>query len=1025
MVAPYHHWRLTKEKIGARLKLIAPLVHRRFQLLPPFKLVALPSARVDAAMCHDPEQVEIIAHDSYWGRADLNFVMRSHITVPRGWDAHNLALYLPLGVLGDIFNHPEALVHIDHVPVASADRYHNTIPLNADIADGADHNVSLHGWTGLAGWPPDPDHKAKLFMGKPRLVEQCPTTVAFLRKANAAFDTVGVLGIETPEGAGLLDALNEAFQVLDTRDPMGEAFYASVPEALGRLEAGISQAGAPLETVLHGIGHAHMDIAYLWTIDQIRLKNARTYSNVLRLMARDPEFRFSHSQPALYEMMAQDYPDMFARLKDRVAEGRWEVMGGMWVEPDLNIPGGEALVRQLILGRDYFKREFGDVETPVLWLPDTFGFPGQIPQLMRLAGLEWFVTNKLNWNQINRVPWSSHIWEGIDGSRVLAHILTTPRDVQYLPFPTNYKSDLSATEVLGTLTHATGALRDNLPICFGYGDGGGGPTDDLLAKAHAYAAMPGMPRLKMSTVRAAMTALAASWDKMPIWQGEHYMEGHRGVFTSQAWIKRANRKAEAALHEAEALAVMAGTVPKLTDAWKLLCLNQFHDIVTGTSIGAVYENAKQDFYTIFGAADAAARVAAQHLAGSEPLVLSTLPTCGDRIVETDIPSDAPGQPTKNGAVYLLRDVPSYAHVPLSTACLPEHPASARIKDGIAVLENDLLCVEVQKTGALSRLFDKTTGRDILADGALGNQLQVFEDRPICWDAWDIDPYIEDRQEVIATSSTINVVETGPVRASVRVVHHWRNSVITQTLCLYTGSRRLDFVTDVDWHETHMLLKVAFPVAITAPKAVFDIQWGTIERATSRDTAFDAARFEVPAQKWAQISDETGAVALLNDCKYGYDVHRNTLRLTLIKSATSPDPQADQGRHAFTYALLAYDGQDRSLLDHAAYDLNAPARVVAPRKAPASSNRDAFVRCLTPGILIETLVPSNKLNTYDLRLFESRGQTQKAELVFRDEPADVRRTDLFGVELSKQPQVSGKRVLLEVGRFEIVTLRITR
>ena len=258
----------------------------------------------------------------------------------------------------------------------------------------------------------------------------------------------------------------------------------------------------------------------------------RTYSNVLRLMDRDPEFLFSHSQPALYEMTAKDYPDLFTRIQERVDEGRWEVMGGMWVEPDLNIPGGEALVRQLKLGRSYFAEHFGDVETMVLWLPDTFGFPGQIPQLMRQAGLKWFVTNKLNWNQINRVPWSSHVWEGIDGSQVMAHILTTPRKVQYLPFPTNYKSDLSAGEVMGTVTHATGDQRDNLPICFGYGDGGGGPTEDLLAKAHAYDRMPGMPRLKMSTVRASLDAIEAKRDEMPVWTGEHYMEGHRGVFTS-------------------------------------------------------------------------------------------------------------------------------------------------------------------------------------------------------------------------------------------------------------------------------------------------------------------------------------------------------------------------------------------------------------------------------------------------------------------------------------------------------------
>nr|WP_281495980.1 glycoside hydrolase family 38 C-terminal domain-containing protein [Marivita sp. S6314] len=806
---------------------------------------------------------------------------------------------------------------------------------------------------------------------------------------------------------------------------MAEGFYASVPEALQLLKAGIADAGAPLDITLHGIGHAHMDIAYLWTIDQIRLKNARTYSNVLRLMDRDPEFRFSHSQPALYDMMAQDYPDMFERIKARVAEGRWEVMGGMWVEPDLNIPGGEALVRQLTLGRDYFKQVFGDVETPVLWLPDTFGFPGQIPQLMKLAGLDWFVTNKLNWNQINRVPWSSHIWEGIDGSQVIAHILTTPREVQYLPFPTNYKSDLSAAEVMGTLTHATGDLKDNLPICYGYGDGGGGPTEDLLAKAHAYAAMPGMPKLKMSTVRAAMTEIARTRDTMPIWRGEHYMEGHRGVFTSQAWIKRANRKAEAALHEAEALAVMAGIVPNLTDAWKLLCLNQFHDIVTGTSIGAVYADAQQDFHAIFSAVEDAAESAARRLSGPDPTVLSTLPTCGDRVVEADIHADLPHQVTEEGALYLLRDVPSYSQTPLSSASLPDAPAVAQMRDGFAVLENEFLRVDVLPTGALSSVMDKATGREILAPGALGNELQVFEDRPICWDAWDIDPHIEDRQEVIATSPNIELIESGPIRAALRVVHQWRRSTVTQTIRMTAGSRRIDFDTEVDWHETHTLLKAAFPVAISAPKAQFDIQWGTIERATSRDTAFDAARFEVPAQKWAQLADPGGAVAVLNDCKYGYDIHRNTIRVTLIKSATSPDPQADQGHHRFTYALLPYDGADRAVLDHAAYDLNLPVRVTRPRANGDAGQAAPFVICDTPGVLIETLVPSNAGASFDLRLFEAQGEARRVALVFQDPPSAVQKQDFFGQNTPGRVHHAGNHVTLDIAPFEIVTLRITR
>ncbi len=397
-----HRFRLTRQKIGSRLKLIAPLVHRRSAPIETFRVMPLDAAILDAPICADPSAWDAIEPGSYWGKADLNFVMKSGFVVPGDWDAERLALHLPLGVLGDIFSHPEALAYVDQVPIGSADRYHHTLPLDPALADGRRHVLSLHGWTGHAGWPPDPDSKAQLHMGACSLVERDPETLEFFDLASVAHDSLSVLGGEVAEA--VLSALDTAFLCLDTRDPLGDAFYGSVPRALERLRAGLAEAGAPMDVVLHGIGHAHMDIAYLWPISQIRLKNARTYSNVLRLMEEDEAFSFSHSQPALYEMTSQDFPELLSRIKARVADGRWELMGGMWVEPDLNVPGPEALIRQLTLGRGYFRDTFGDVETPVLWLPDTFGFPGQIPQLMCLAGLDWFVTNKLNWNQFNRVP---------------------------------------------------------------------------------------------------------------------------------------------------------------------------------------------------------------------------------------------------------------------------------------------------------------------------------------------------------------------------------------------------------------------------------------------------------------------------------------------------------------------------------------------------------------------------------------------------------------------------------------------
>ncbi|MCC1491445.1 glycoside hydrolase family 38 C-terminal domain-containing protein [Cognatishimia sp. F0-27] len=1017
-------WPFIREKIAQRLSLIAPFVARRRQPLPPFRLLCLPAASVQAPICADPSGWDEIPHESYWGKTDLNFILKSRFQVPQGWNADRIALHLPLGVLGDIFNHPEALVHVDARPIASADRYHHTIRLDAALADGKPHELSLQGWTGHTDWPPDPASKAKLFMGTPALVERDETLLAFYTLAHTMLDTTSVLPPDDPVHQNLLAALDAAFKVLDTRAPLGDALYDSAAAALATLEQGKADAGDPLDVTLHGIGHAHIDIAYLWPIAQTRLKNARTCSNVLRLMEDDPDYRFSHSQPQLYAMMQADYPALFEQIKTRVAEGRWEVMGGMWVEPDLNIPGPEALVRQLTLGRSYFREAFGDVETPVLWLPDTFGFPAQIPQLMRLAGLKWFATNKLNWNQINPVASSSHQWEGLDGSRVLAHVLTTPRSVQYLPFPTNYKSDLSAPEVLGTWDRSTAQEHvHDLPICYGYGDGGGGPTETLLAKAHIYAEMPGMPRFKMSTVRATFEAIEATADDLPVHRGEHYMEGHRGVLTSQGWIKRANRKAEWALHEAESLSAMAGLTPDLTEAWQLLCLNQFHDIVTGTSVAQVFADARKDYARIMDLAEAASQAAAKVLATAEPVVANTCPTNGPRLALVEGGAHVPnGQPVSDGVLALLDTLPSYAITPVRTATMPHTPAGCRqTADGGVVLENQTLQVFVDGAGRLSRVYDKGADKDVIQQGTVGNQLQAFEDRPICWDAWDIDPSFEDRQDAVAGDTTIEVTETGPLRVSLRVTTVWRSSTIVQDIRLAAHSSRIDFVTRVDWHEQHTLLKAAFPVTVHAPVAQFDSQWGMVERATTRDTPFDAARFEVPAQKWAQLREESYAVALLNDCKYGYDVRDATLRITLIKSSTSPDPQADQGAHCFTYSLLPIAGANFDVLHHEAYDLNAPLRIIADGSGRQASPGPLVTSDAT-NVIVQTVKPSEDGRGFVVRLFEAAGQATQATLRFDRAIASATEVDIFEVETGRIAH-SDHAAEVGFGPFQIKSVRV--
>ncbi|MEX3014776.1 alpha-mannosidase [Gymnodinialimonas hymeniacidonis] len=1028
--------RLTAEKVAQRLRLIAPMVAARRAPIDLFVLEELPdaTARPDLSLFACNASGPRLDWNAYWGGQDMHFVLRSRFTVPKGW--RHPALHLPLGVAGDIFTHPEGLLHIDGEAIASADRYHHTIEIPARFADGLPHDLLIHGWTGLSGWPPDPNNRTQLLMKECSVIEIDRALEGFQTMAEVALDLCSELNDNRPEKHAILTALDQAFLTLDTRDPMGEDFRRSVAPATAKLLEGLEKAGPSLDIHLHAAGHAHMDVAYLWPIAQIRQKNARTYSNVLRLMEKHPEFQFSHSQPQLYDWTAEDFPEIFEGIKTRVAQGRWEVLGGMWVEPDANMPGPEALVRQIALARRYCDETFGEgAETPVLWLPDTFGFPGCLPQLMKQAGLRWFVTNKVNWNQYNQMPASTTWWEGIDGSRVMAQFLTTPREVQHLPFPTNYKSDLTAEEVVGTWSRSTvkDRVRDLL-ICYGYGDGGGGPTDELIRKAKVWSAMPGAPQLKPSTVRAFFEALEDKAQNLPVWQGEFYLEGHRGVLTSQGWIKRANRKAEVALHDAElamALAMVRGRAPEdLRAAWQRLCTNQFHDILTGTSIGAVFEDARADFDWIMQQVEGVLARAGAALVpeGADWLVLDGAPLPGPRQVVLDAPAAENGRalPAQTVADGVLVEMPEGAS--LSARALQRAETGAQVdgarasmaENGGAVLENDLLRVEIGDHGMIARLYDKRAGRDVLKPEALGNRLELFEDRPVSWDAWDIDIFFEDRGELVGGLTRIDVLETGPLRAIVEVERAFRQSRITQRIVLRRGSARVDFETDVDWHETHLLLKAAFPVDIRASRATFDIQWGQIDRPTHRNTSWDAAQFEVPAQKWADLSEGDYGVALLNDCKYGYDVRDDVLRLSLIKSATMPDAGADQGAHRFTYALLPHLGNTRVDVRAESYALNYPPRVL---RGPGQGSLAApLVRSLSDRAVIETVKPAEDGDGVIVRLFEAHATRGPVDLAVSDAVTAVEQVGLLedgGTPLA----LTDGTLSFPLSPYEIVTLRL--
>ncbi|MBE2220993.1 MAG: alpha-mannosidase, partial [Anaerolineae bacterium] len=498
-----HKTRWTSQKIAQRLKLIEPLVYRARQPLAPFQYTALPGPETDPpiGMDVDDSQWETIAPNSHWGSWTTDFVMRTSFTIPGEWpDDTPVALYLPLGEAND-FSHPEALAYIDGTAFAACDRHHQEILLTDEWRNGRSHILALHGWTGLDSLFPD-NPKPQLFMRPCAIVLIDQPTRDFIATARVALGIADLLNDNEPAKGYLYNALNDAFKLLDTREPIEEPFYDSVPAAHAALQAGIDKAGPPLDVSIVASGHAHIDVAWLWTIAQVRRKAGRTFHTVMHLMEQFPDYHFTQSQPQLYDYIRQDYPALYEAIKTQVKNGRWEPIGGMWVEADCNLSGAEALARQFLLGRTFFREQFGaDAESPVLWLPDVFGYAWNLPQLIKQAGLEYFFTIKISWSQYNRIPYDSFWWQGLDGTKVLTHFSPTQEAGSYYSTearrPTTYNGACTPMEVMTSWFNLQQKeTHPEVLMAYGYGDGGGGPTREMQENIRELAQFPATPQIK-------------------------------------------------------------------------------------------------------------------------------------------------------------------------------------------------------------------------------------------------------------------------------------------------------------------------------------------------------------------------------------------------------------------------------------------------------------------------------------------------------------------------------------------------
>ncbi|MGW1024487.1 alpha-mannosidase [Streptomyces sp. NPDC002577] len=961
--------------------------------------------------------------------------------VPAEWAGKRVEAVFDLGFVGDWpGNQAEALVHTPGgSPVKAVNPQNQYVPIADPAAGGEPVDFLIEAAS-------NPDILAKGFRPTPlgdKTTAGREPLYTFARADLAVLDEnvwhlsldlqvlrelMLELGEHDPRRHEIMHALDRALDALDLDDVAGTA--ADVRELLKAVLERPAHASAH---TMSAVGHAHIDSAWLWPIRETKRKTSRTFSNVTALAKEYPEFIFACSQAQQYEWVRDNYPKVWERIQEAVKNGQWAPVGGMWVEADGNLPGGEALARQLVHGKRFFMDAFG-IETKGVWLPDSFGYTAAYPQLAKLAGNEWFLTQKLSWNQTNKLPHHTFWWEGIDGTRIFTHF----------PPVDTYNAEFSGQEMAHAVRNYADKGRGTRSLApFGHGDGGGGPTREMMERARRLANLEGSAKVVVEHPDDFFAAARAEYPDAPVWSGELYLELHRATYTSQARTKQGNRRSEHLLREAELWATAAALhnpdyaypYEHLDRLWKTALLHQFHDILPGSSIAWVHREAEAEYARVAEELEALTAEALTALAAATAVGNRSAGRNGWAQPTSD------GSRTFNTSPFARAEVirtpegtPAYVEVPASgTAPLgnaePPHRVTVT-EDG--VLDNGLIRVEFAEDGTLASVRDLVADREVLAPDAAGNLLRLHTDLPNYWDAWDIDKHYKHRFTDLLDADSVTVTESGPLLGAVRVERAFgKGSRIVQTVTVRAGSRRIDVETEIDWHEAEKILKAGFPIDIHADRSTAEIQFGHVHRPTHTNTSWEAARFEVYSHRWVHVAEPGYGVAIINDSTYGHDVSRTTredggttttVRLSLVRAPRVPDPEADQGKHRFTYALLPGATVQDAIAE--GYALNLPLRV-----AETGAAVDPLVTTDGPAAVVEAVkLADDRSGDVIVRLYESLGGRTRTTVRpgFAHTGATV--TDLLERPLADaQPLTTDGDggVTVDLRPFQVLTLRFGR
>ena len=915
-----------------------------------------------------------------------------------GWDATN----------------PQFIAYVDGKIKQGLDTNHTSL-----ILSGQDkYEIMLYAYSGMEA------SREHLRLNANIVIENLDVK-KFYYDVNVPFGALSFLDENSYEYQNIATILERAVKKLNMLKMPSDEFYASVKEADAFLQKefyGEFCKSQDIRSIC--IGHTHIDIAWLWTVAQTREKAQRSFATVIELMKRYPEYKFMSSQAILYKMVKEEAPELYEEIKKMIKAGRWEVEGAMWVEADCNLSSGESLVRQVQYGKNFFRDEFG-IESKILWLPDVFGYAAALPQILRKSEVDWFVTSKIGWNDTNTMPYDTFKWCGLDGTGIDTHFLTA-QDEKKGRVPERFSSycpDTNLSVVDGAWNrYQQKSLSNEAIVTFGFGDGGGGPTDDMLEKLRrADKGVPGLAQAKIDTASSFFKNLKKNINKkpelLPSWRGELYLEFHRGTYTGIAKNKRNNRQCEFLILDTEALCVMMDKMrvakfPKkeLHKAWETLLTNQFHDIIPGSSIPEVYEQCDREYAELkeFFAKyrNQAFKHVADNVSQAGYVVFNPHSFKNSSVVSID------------GKSVFIKNVPPKGYTVIE---------STDTKNTIEVKGNTVYSkfytAKFDKDYNLVSLYDKKNHREVITKGAKANRLFVLENFPTRWDAWEYQRSANDKEYDVLGAYDIYTVVDG-ARTGVHYKKKHMESEIEQTVWFYEDMPRIDFETKINWVQQRQILKVSFPVDINTDKASYEIQFGTIERPTHFNTSWEQAKFEVCAHKYADLSEGDYGVSLLNDCKYGHDIHEGDMRLTILSSAWNPDNMGnynDQGEHILTYSLLPHKGNLASSdTVKYAYDLNLPMTAVKTEGKGDLPNEYSLVTVDCDNVLVEAIKEAEYGDETVVRLYDCKNTRSKTTVKFGFDITEAYLGNLSEKKLKKLT-VKNNAVTVEVKPFEIVTL----